>query len=117
MPNCAPHSVLFVDDQPEVTEALELAFHKKPFTVRTANSAAQALNILSNSAVDVVISDEQMPVMTGSQFLAIVRHEYPSVIRIILSGQANFKATLAAINEARAHQFLVKPCPPDEIAL
>jgi DNA-binding NtrC family response regulator len=99
MPNCAPHTVLFVDDQPEVTEALELAFHKRPFSVRTANSAAQALNILSNSAVDVVISDEQMPVMTGSQFLAIVRREYPSVIRIILSADSvnllfGFSATI-----------------------
>src|SRR6185295_5017518 len=71
---------------------------------------------LSRVLIDVVISDEQMPVMSGSQFLTIVRRDYPSATRIILSGQANFKATLAAINEARAHHFLVKPCPPDEIA-
>ena len=109
-------TVLFVDDQPEVTAALELAFHKKPFKVYTANSAYYALELLSRVPIDVVISDEQMPVMSGSEFLTIVRRDYPSATRIILSGQANFKATLAAINEARAHHFLVKPCPSDEIA-
>src|SRR6185295_16444995 len=71
---------------------------------------------LSRVLIDVVISDEQMPVISGSQFLTLVRRDYPSATRIILSGQANFKATLAAINEARAHHFLVKPCPPDDIA-
>jgi len=109
-------TVLFVDDQPEVTAALESAFHKKPFKVYTANSASGALDLLSRVSIDVVISDEQMPVMSGSQFLTIVRRDYPSATRIILSGQANFKATLAAINEARAHHFLVKPCPSDDIA-
>jgi EAL domain-containing protein (putative c-di-GMP-specific phosphodiesterase class I) len=109
-------TVLFVDDQPEVTAALELAFHKKPFKVYTANSASGALELLSRIPIDVVISDEQMPVMSGSQFLTIVRRDYPSATRIILSGQANFKATLSAINEARAHHFLVKPCPSDDIA-
>jgi len=109
-------TVLFVDDQPEVTAALEMAFHKKPFKVYTANSASDALDVLSRVVIDVVISDEQMPVMSGSQLLTIVRRDYPSATRIILSGQANFKATLAAINEARAHHFLVKPCPSDEIA-
>jgi EAL domain-containing protein (putative c-di-GMP-specific phosphodiesterase class I)/CheY-like chemotaxis protein len=117
MSNRARHTILFVDDQPEVTDALELVFHKKQFTVHTANSAADALQVLSRKPIDVVISDEQMPIMCGSQFLAIVRRDYPNAIRIILSGQANFKATLAAINEARAHHFLVKPCPPEEIAV
>jgi EAL domain-containing protein (putative c-di-GMP-specific phosphodiesterase class I)/CheY-like chemotaxis protein len=109
-------TVLFVDDQQEVTEALAIAFRKKPFQVYTANSAASALDLLATVPIDVVISDEQMPVMSGSQFLTIVRRDYPSATRIILSGQANFKATLAAINEARAHHFLIKPCPSDEIA-
>ena len=117
MTNRGYSSILFVDDQPEVTDALEVAFHKKPFSVYTANSAAEALEILSDTSIDVVISDEQMPRMSGSQLLTIVRREYPNAIRIILSGQATFNATLAAINEARAHHFLVKPCSPDEIAL
>ena len=117
MANQGYRSILFVDDQPELTDALEVAFHKKPFSVYTANSAAEALEILSDTSIDVVISDEQMPRMSGSQLLTIVRREYPNAIRIILSGQATFNATLAAINEARAHHFLVKPCSPDEIAL
>jgi EAL domain-containing protein (putative c-di-GMP-specific phosphodiesterase class I)/CheY-like chemotaxis protein len=109
-------TILFVDDQPEVTAALELAFYKKPFKVYTSNSASDALDLLARIPIDVVISDEQMPVMSGSQFLTLVRRDFPAATRIILSGQANFRATLAAINEARAHHFLVKPCPPDDIA-
>lgn len=109
-------NILFVDDQPEVTEALQLAFYRKPFRVYTANSGEAALEILSSKCVDVVVSDEQMPGMCGSQFLTVVRRKYPNAIRIILSGHANFRATIAAINEAGAHHFLMKPCSPDEIA-
>ncbi len=117
MPDRRTPTILFVDDQPEVTAALEEAFHKKPFCILTASSGAQALEMLAQAPVDVVVSDEQMPRMSGSQLLTAVRRDYPAAVRIILSGHANFKATLAAINEAQAHRFLMKPCSPDEIAV
>src|SRR5262245_36364766 len=102
-----PPGILFVDDQPEVTSALSDAFRKQPFEVHTANSARAGLEILAQKPIEAVISDEQMPVMSGSKFLSIVRQQYPEAIRIILSGQASFSATLAAINEAQAHRFLI----------
>src|ERR1700689_1720919 len=104
----AARTVLFVDDQPEVTSALEMAFHKQPFRIHTANSAKEALGILARTPIDAVVSDERMPVMTGSQFLSILRREYPDVIRIVLSGQADPSAILAALNDAQAHHFLLK---------
>ncbi len=117
MPTRSVPAVLFVDDQPDVTSALEMAFHRKPFAVHTANSGLAALQILAGTLIDVVVSDEHMPGMCGSELLTIIRRQYPETIRIVLSGQADLKATLAAINEARAHHFLIKPCTPDDIAL
>jgi EAL domain-containing protein (putative c-di-GMP-specific phosphodiesterase class I) len=93
-----------------------MAFHRQPFRIHTANSAKEALGILERTSVDVVVSDERMPVMTGSQFLSILRRDYPDTIRIILSGQADLSAILSAINDAQAHHFLLKPCAPNEIA-
>jgi EAL domain-containing protein (putative c-di-GMP-specific phosphodiesterase class I) len=112
-----PPGILFVDDQPEVTSALSDAFRKQPFEVHTANSAAAGLEILAQKPIEAVISDEQMPLMSGSRFLSIVRQQYPEAIRMILSGQASFNATLAAINEAQAHRFLIKSCSAADIAL
>jgi len=107
---------LFVDDQSEVTEALHAAFRRQPFKVHTANSALEGFQILSTATIDAVVSDEQMPVMSGSQFLSVVRRQYPEVIRIILSGRSDMSAVLAAINDAQAHRFLLKPSTPKEIA-
>jgi EAL domain-containing protein (putative c-di-GMP-specific phosphodiesterase class I) len=106
-----------VDDQVEVTEALETNFHRKPFKIHTANSAHEAFRTLAQVPIDVIVSDENMPGMTGSRFLSLVRNKYPDVIRIILSGKADLSATLAAINSAQAHQFLIKPCSSEDIAL
>ena len=108
--------VLFVDDEPDVTAAMRLALKRQPFSVLTANSAAEGLDVLRQKAVDVVVSDERMPVMAGSEFLTIVRQEFPDVMRIILTGQASIEATIKAVNEAKVFRFLTKPCPANELA-
>ncbi len=108
--------VLFVDDEPEVTAAMRLALKRQPFTVLTANSAAAGLDVLRRETVDVVVSDERMPSMAGSEFLTIVRHEFPDAARIILTGQASIEATIRAVNEAKVFRFLTKPCPAHEVA-
>jgi EAL domain-containing protein (putative c-di-GMP-specific phosphodiesterase class I)/CheY-like chemotaxis protein len=99
-----------------VTDALHAAFRRQRFTVHTANSALEGFQILSTATIDAVVSDEQMPVMSGSQFLSVVRRQYPDVIRIILSARADMSAVLAAVNDAQAHRFLLKPSTPKEIA-
>ena len=76
-------NVIFVDDKPAITDALKRALRKEPYEILTANSAAEALAILAEIQVDVVVSDEMMPGMSGSEFLAVVRRRYPDTIRII----------------------------------
>jgi two-component system, probable response regulator PhcQ len=70
---------------------------------------------LERHAVDVVISDEQMPGMSGSEFLSAVRKQYPDTIRMILSGQASLEAAVRAINEGEVYRFFLKPCNPTDL--
>lgn len=110
------HSILFVDDEPEVTRGIRLALRKMPYRVLTANSAAEGLEILADRHVDVVVSDERMPEMGGAEFLTVVRQRWPETIRLILSGHSSLESAIGAINEAGIYRFLVKPCAPDELA-
>jgi len=104
------HKILFVDDEPNVTNALKHTLRKERYTILTADSAKEALEILGRDCVDVVVSDEQMPGMSGSELLAKVRMEYPDIIRIILTGHANAEAATRAINKGDIYRFLTKPC-------
>ncbi len=109
--------VLFVDDEPAVTHGLRVALRKEPWEIVTADSGEEALNRLSESPFDVVVSDERMPGLQGSDFLSIVRRDHPETIRIILSGQADLPAAVKAINSAEIYRFLLKPCPAEEVGL
>lgn len=111
----SPTTVLFVDDEPHVTANFRIMFRRAPFKVLVANSGAQALELLAASSVDVVVSDEQMPDMAGSELLAEVRKLYPETVRIILTGEASLDAAISAINKAGIFRFLRKPCGADEL--
>lgn len=108
--------VLLVDDDPEVLAGLRLSLRRLPVRVLTATSAQEALSLIEDHAVWMVISDERMPEMSGSQLLTEVRRRRPDVTRVILSGQASTDAVIAAINDARIFRFLTKPCSPDDLA-
>ncbi|HMD73473.1 MAG TPA: response regulator [Steroidobacteraceae bacterium] len=107
--------VLLVDDEPNITDALKRALRREPYEILTAQSAAEAQQRLEHHHVDVVISDEQMPGVSGSEFLAAVRQQYPHTIRMILSGQASLEAAVRAINEGEVYRFFLKPCNPTDL--
>jgi len=109
--------VLFVDDEPHVIEALRRVLQKAPYEILTASSADEALYILAQAAVDVIVSDERMPGMSGSEFLATVRHTYPDTVRILLTGHASLEAAVRAINEGEVYRFLTKPCNEGDLTL
>jgi DNA-binding NtrC family response regulator len=102
--------ILLVDDDPHVTAGLQRSLRKEPYEIFTAHSADEALQLLEQQPVDVIVSDEKMPGMSGSELLARVHQSYPDIVRIILSGQASIEAALRAINEAEVYRFLTKPC-------
>jgi two-component system probable response regulator PhcQ len=110
-------TILLVDDEPNVTAALRRALRSEPYEFLTAVSADEARRILACRPVDVVVSDEQMPGMPGSAFLAEVRVQYPSTIRIILSGHASLDAAVRAINEGEVYRYLLKPCNPTDLVV
>jgi len=105
--------VLFIDDEPSVLDGLRRALHKAPFRKLFAGSAFQALELIDSTPVDIVVADEQMPGMSGSEFLSIVRTRHPETIRIILSGHASIDRVIEAINSGQIHRFLIKPMDSD----
>jgi DNA-binding NarL/FixJ family response regulator len=82
----------------------------QPHRVLTAPGAAEGLDLLSRQPVDVVVVDEMMPGTRGSELLAIVCHQYPATVRILLTGQATLDAAVRGINEGKIFRFLQKPC-------
>lgn len=109
--------VLLLDDEPNVTAGLKRALHNDPWKVLTAATVGGAFDILAREQVDVIVSDERMPDMSGSQFLSEVRKKYPHTIRMILSGQADLEAAVRAINEGEVYRFLLKPCNPADLRI
>jgi len=107
--------VLFVDDEPNVLDAIQRTLRKQ-VELQTAPSGAEGLRLLREAGpFALVISDMRMPAMNGAQFLAKVRQEQPDTVRMILSGQADLQATIAAVNEGHIYRFLSKPCPSDQL--
>lgn len=107
--------ILLVDDEPAITRSLKRSLQKEPFEILTANSPKQAMQILDQTRADVLVCDEQMPGMSGSPLLALVRQRYPDSIRIILTGQATLETAIKAINQGEVYRFLIKPCQPYEL--
>ena len=107
--------VLFVDDEPNVLEGIQRTLRKQ-VELQTASSGAEALRLIGESGpFAVVVSDMRMPAMNGAQFLAKVREREPDTVRMILSGQSDLEATIAAVNEGHIYRFLTKPCPTDRL--
>jgi len=107
--------ILLVDDEVNVTDGLRRSLRNEPLDILTASSAAEALELLAQNDVDVIVSDERMPQMSGHEFLACVRELYPESIRIMLSGQADLHAVVSAVNKGEIYRFLFKPCHSSEL--
>lgn len=108
-------TVLFVDDELAVLEGLENALSFEPIEVLTASSAREALAILARTRVHVVVSDENMPGITGLEFLANVCRKYPHIVRIMLTGKTDTATAIKAINDGEVYRFLTKPLDPEEL--
>ena len=102
------YTVLFVDDEPRITSALRAIFRKE-YNVLIANSGADALPILANQNVDVIVSDQRMPEMLGNELLAIVSQKYPQTMRILLTGFMDKQAIVNSINDGEVYRFINKP--------
>lgn len=111
----APGRILFVDDEQNILDALRRDFSRY-FEVKTASGPVQALKVIEESGPpDVIVSDVRMPGMDGIAFLSHVRDLHPDTVRIILTGHADLRNALDAVNECQAFRILSKPCPADKL--
>lgn len=101
--------VLVVDDERFVREALRRLLESQGYVVHAAGSGQEGLAALEANAVQLVISDKDMPGMSGIEFLDLVRDRFPRVCRMMLSGRADLDGALAAINRGEVYRFLEKP--------
>jgi putative nucleotidyltransferase with HDIG domain/PAS domain S-box-containing protein len=102
-------TILFVDDEPHVLEGLRRTLRNQNHTLYFARSGKEALEVLYHRPVDIIVADERMPGMTGTELLKTVRMEFPEIVRIVLTGHADMRTTISAINEGKIFGFLSKP--------
>jgi EAL domain-containing protein (putative c-di-GMP-specific phosphodiesterase class I)/CheY-like chemotaxis protein len=107
--------VLFVDDEWEVVDALRRAFLQCPYRIHTTTSPELALQMFRDEPFDVVVADELMPGMLGSDLLSIIAHEFPATGRILLTGHGTLETAARAVNDAAVVRFLLKPCPAQQL--
>jgi len=113
--NAEKLTVLCVDDEIRVLEALERQLRER-YRVLTAPGAAAGVELLSRDpSISIVLSDMRMPEMDGAQFLSKAQALRPGAVRILLTGHADTEAAIRAINEGQIFRFITKPCTPDRL--
>jgi len=107
-------SVLYVDDEENNLFSFKATFRIK-YQVHTAISGNEALKILDTKPVQIIITDQRMPEMTGIEFLEKVLEKYPDPIRILLTGYADMGAVVDAVNKGKIFHYLAKPWNEEEL--
>ncbi|WP_026905025.1 response regulator [Pedobacter glucosidilyticus] len=106
--------VLYVDDEENNLISFKANFRIK-YQVHTALSGDDALKIMETKAVDIIITDQRMPNMTGVEFLEKVLEKFPEPMRILLTGYADMSAVIDAVNKGKIFHYLNKPWDEAEL--
>lgn len=110
------YPILYIDDEPCALETLKRQFRRE-FTILTASSGAEGLQILGTRDVAVVLSDQRMPDMEGTQFLSRVRATYPDSVRMLLTAYSDLESVVDAINLGNVRRYLTKPYDEREVEM
>lgn len=108
-------TLLLVDDEPNILTALGRLLNEEGYRVLTANSGRAGLELLAQHAVQVIITDQRMPEMSGTEFLRRVKALHPNTVRLILSGYADLPTVTESVNEGALYKFLAKPWDNDHL--
>ncbi len=111
----APPTLLLVDDEPHVLASLSRLLRREGYQILTAGKPREAFDLLARHPVQVVVSDQRMPEMSGTEFFARVRQLYPQTIRLILTGYTDLDSVTDAINRGAIYKFLTKPWDDDQV--
>src|SRR5688572_11051740 len=106
--------LLFVDDEQRVLNSMRIMFRRQ-FDLFLASHGAEALDIVRDKDIGVIVADHRMPKMTGVEVLSKVRAMSPRTVRILLTGYADLDAVEGSINYSEVFRFLTKPCAPQQL--
>ncbi|MDS4031525.1 MAG: sigma-54 dependent transcriptional regulator [Candidatus Contendobacter sp.] len=110
------YNLLVVDDEREILRSLTLTFAEE-YEVFTASSGAEALEILKQRKIALVIADQRMPEMTGAELLEKIFQIDPNIVRIILTGYTDIASLIRAINDGHIYQYITKPWERQELRI
>ena len=108
-----PRTLLLLDDEENILTSLNRLLRRDGYHILKATSAAEAFELLAEHPVGVIVSDQRMPEMNGTEFLRRVKQIYPDTVRMVLSGYTDLKSVTDAINEGAVYRFLTKPWDDD----
>jgi diguanylate cyclase (GGDEF)-like protein/PAS domain S-box-containing protein len=108
-------TLLLVDDEANILQALTRVLRREGYRILTANGGDEALDVLGRNDVQVIISDQRMPGVSGTELLSKVKEMYPHTVRMVLSGYTDLAAITDAINEGAIYKFLTKPWNDEEL--
>ena len=109
-------NILYVDDEEQNLISMKATF-RKDYNVFTAIGGKEGLKVMKEHDIQIVITDQRMPGMTGVEFLEVVVPEYPDTIRILLTGFSDVEAIIGAINSGRIFRYITKPWDENELRM
>ncbi|HJV93402.1 MAG TPA: EAL domain-containing protein, partial [Azonexus sp.] len=115
MPANTGQTLLLVDDEPNILNALTRLLRRENYHILAANSPLEAFDLLAKHPVQVILSDQRMPEMSGTEFFSRVRQLYPDTVRIVLTGYTDLDSVTGAINRGAIYKFLTKPWDDDQL--
>ncbi len=108
-------TILLVDDEEFIIKSLQRLLMDESYSILTSSSGGEALEILKQHDVSVIVSDQRMPEMTGSEFLSLSKKTHPDAIRILLTGFSDIGSTIEAINKGEIYKYITKPWDDDSL--
>lgn len=108
-------TLLLLDDEENILRALTRVFRRDRYRILSTTSISEAFQLLAENHVQVIISDQRMPEMSGTEFFSQVKAIHPDTVRIVLSGYTDLKSVTDAINEGAIYKFLTKPWDDKQI--
>jgi DNA-binding NtrC family response regulator len=108
------HTVLVIDDEVHLCNSLAILLKADGYQVDTANSGAQAFNLLQQHAYSVALVDMDLPDISGNHIAARIRDEHPGTAIVILTGNATVDNAVESLRQG-VYDYLRKPCPPDRL--
>ena len=108
-------TVLFVDDEVNILKALQRLLRQEDMNVLCASHGQEALEILSKTSTQVVVTDQRMPEMSGVDLLSAVRERHPDIVRMMLTGYTEMNVAVEAINRGEIYRLITKPWNDDEL--